>query len=369
MSRRGREDENGSRAAGRRKRAAEASGHARGADQGEIETMLGKIAVEEHFEMPDAVAAANNAFRPDYLAEAQRRLVRPDLRIEEMDACGIEMQVLSLTEPGIQGIADREAAVARARQVNDHIAEAYVAAHPDRFAGLAVVALQDPAAAADELERAVTQLGLKGVMINGFTNIDGGENVRYLDETPCRPFWERAQALGVPVFLHPRVPLPTQRRALRGFDGIAGSAWGFGRETAEHVIRLILSGLFDRLPDLTLVLGHLAEGLLFALPRMEMRLRHQAPGSHGAHRHPPTYYLRKNIIVSTSGIFDTAALHHALLTIGADRLLFAIDYPFESNREIAAWFDTCPISESDRLKIGRTNAMRLLKLDLPEPVV
>lgn len=321
--------------------------------------MMGKICIEEHFCLPNTQEAANNAFKQEYLANVQRRLPDYELRLQVMDECGVDIQVLSMTEPGIQGIIDSNEAIDESKRINEHIAKYFIEPNPDRFAGLAVVPLQNPRAAADELERAVKHLGLKGAMINGFTNMPNDE-ILYLDEAPCWEFWERAEALNVPIFIHPRVPLASQRRAFVGYEGIAGSACGFGREAAEHVIRLILSGLFDKYPRLTVVLGHLGEGLLFSVPRMEHRLRHQAPGTHGLHEQPPTHYLRNNFYFSTSGILRTEALQGAILEIGADRILYAVDYPFESVEESTTWFDTCPISETDRLKIGRTNAEKLL---------
>lgn len=324
--------------------------------------MQGKIAVEEHFELPGGEPAGNNAFDPAYLQDVRRRLPERELRLQKMDECGIAMSVLSLTEPGVQGVADPKEALALARRVNDHLAEFYVGAHPDRFAGLAAVPLQDPRAAADELERAVRQLGLHGAMVNGFTTLGDGDAVRYLDDPACDEFWDCAQRLEVPVYLHPRVPLPSQRRALQDYPALAGSPWGFGRETAEHAIRLILGGVFDRYPRLTFILGHLGEGLLFALPRMELRLRHQSAGTHGRHEQPPTRYLQTNILLSTSGIQHTQALQNAVLEVGAERLMFAVDYPFESMDEIGPWFDSCAIADADRTRIGRTNAERAFKL-------
>ena len=325
--------------------------------------MKGKICCEEHFCMPNTVEAANNAFKAEYLANVQKRLPDANLRLEAMDEGGIDVQVLSMTEPGIQGIIDPVKALDEAKRINEHVARFFVQPHPKRFVGLGVVPLQSPGAAADEMERAVKQLGLKGIMINGFSNIGENEEIRYLDEAPCWEFWERAEALNVPIFIHPRVPLRSQWRSLRGYEGIAGSAWGFGREAAETAIRLILSGLFDRYPRLNVVLGHLGEGLLMAIPRMEHRLRHQSPDTHGAHEKPPTHYLNNNFYVTSSGIFRTPSLQSAILEFGADRILFAVDYPFESITEVASWFDSCPISEEDRLKIGRTNTANLLGLD------
>lgn len=318
--------------------------------------MQGKIAVEEHYELPPVNAAGNNAFRQDYLDNVRRRLNDRDSRLREMDECGIAYSVLSLTEPGIQGVVETSTAIDLARRCNDHVYEYYMSAYPDRFGGLAALPMQNPQAAADELERSVRQLGFCGAMVNGFTDTAEGRPL-YLDAESVWPFWERVAELDVPIFLHPRVPSPGQRLALDGYEGIVGSAWGFGRETAEHAIRMILSGLFDRFPGVNIVLGHLGEGLTFALPRMDHRLRHQSAESHGKHLKPPSRYLSENFYLSTSGILRTQALINAITEVGADRILFAVDTPFESANEIASWFDNCPISEADRKKIAFANAV------------
>jgi gamma-resorcylate decarboxylase len=329
--------------------------------------MQGKIALEEHFMLPSFGAhGARVPFSPgndpDYFADVQQRLGESERRLEDMDRCGIELMVLSLTQPGIQGIPDARLAVDTARRMNDELAERFVARHPDRFAGFAAVALQDVRAAADELERAVKQLGFKGALVNGYSNIGDEDTAQYLDEPPVWEFWERVEALDVPVYLHPRSPLPGQQRIYAGYPGLVGSAWGFGVETATHTLRLIMSGLFDRFPRLVIVLGHLAEGLPFLLPRVEHRLRHTTPEAHGRQSRPLTRYLSENFYVTTSGAFRTQALIDTMLEVGADRLLFSVDYPFETMAEQSDWFDAAPISEADRHKIGRLNAARLLRL-------
>lgn len=328
--------------------------------------MDGKIALEEHYESPDFPASGTHEFtRADYFAEVQRRLREVDQRVEDMDRNGIGVSILSLTQPGIEGVTDPREAVDLARRMNDHAAEHLVARHPDRLRAFAAVPLQEPERAAEELERAVRDLGFVGALVNGYTNIGDENTARYLDEPETAPFWQRVDELRVPVYLHPRIPLPNQQRIYRGYDGLLGSAWGFGVETATHAVRLMLSGLFDRHPDLTVILGHLGEGLPFTLPRAEHRLRHQRPETHGDHEKPPTYYLRRNFFLTTSGVFRSQALLNTLLEVGADRILFSVDYPYESMDELAPWFDDCPISENDRLKIGRSNAEKLFHLDRP----
>jgi gamma-resorcylate decarboxylase len=324
---------------------------------------LDKIALEEHWESPDFAATGDPKFIDElYFAEVQRRLKDVDQRIEDMDRCGIDISILSLTQPGIEGIANAKQAIEMARKMNDHVANKLVARHPKRLKAFACVPLQDPEAAAQELERAVTQLGCVGVLINGYSNVGDENTAQYLDESQVQPFWDRVSALKVPVYLHPRNPLPNQRRIYDGYAGLIGASWGFGVETATHSVRLMLSGLFDRYPDLTAILGHLGEGLTFTLPRLDHRLRHLKAVSHGPHKLPPTEYFRRNFCVTTSGVFRTQALINALLELGSDRILFSVDYPYETMQEISSWFDSCSIGETDREKIGNSNARRLFRL-------
>ncbi|MER0468809.1 amidohydrolase family protein [Bacillus cabrialesii subsp. cabrialesii] len=326
--------------------------------------MKGKIALEEHWESPDFPATGSHNFTDDeYFSAVQKRLQEFEKRIEDMDRNGIQTSILSLTQPGIEGITDPDRAVKLAKQMNDHAAEFFVAKHPDRFKAFAAVPLQDPEEAAKELERAVNELGFVGVLVNGYSNIGDENTAQYLDEPQVRPFWEKAAQLQVPVYLHPRIPLPHQQRIYEGYEGLLGSAWGFGFETATHAIRLMLSGLFDEYPDLTVILGHLGEGLPFTLPRVEHRLRHQRPETHGNHKKAPTEYLRNNFYLTTSGVFRTQALIDTLLEVGSDRILFSVDYPYETMEEISSWFDQCPISETDRYKIGTENAAKLFQFN------
>jgi gamma-resorcylate decarboxylase len=328
--------------------------------------MKDKIALEEHVESTGLDVTGEHVFTEEaYFKDVEVRLQEYKLRLEDMDATGIETTILSLTQPGIEGVADTKKAVDSAKKMNDHIANFFVKANPGRFLGFACVPLQDPNAAAKELERAVKDLGFKGALVNGYTNIGDENTARYLDEPPVLDFWEKVAELDVPVYLHPRIPLPNQQRIYKGYDGLLGSAWGFGAETAMHAIRLILSGLFDRFPKVNVILGHLGEGLPFTLPRVQHRLRHQAPGTHGAHKKPPMHYLLNNFYLATGGIIlnqQYNTLLDTLLEVGSDRILFSVDYPYESMRELAPWFDSCPISENDRLKIGRTNAEKLFKI-------
>lgn len=320
--------------------------------------MPGKIAVEEHFVLPDFERYLSSAWlSPDSHRLMVRRLSDiGDRRLAEMDRCGIDIAVLSLVTEGIQAEPDAACAERAASQANDALAE-IIRAHPGRFAGLAAVCLRDPSAAARELRRAVGQLGLSGVCVNGYTTVgSGGE---YYDDPRFLPFWECVADLGVPCYLHPRYPLPSHRGSYEGHPELLGSTWGFTVETATHALRLITGALFDRVPGVTVVLGHLGETLPFTLPRMQARLN--ATEELGL-RKPVTQYFRENFYVSTSGNFHTPTLVAALLEIGADRILFAVDYPFEEMRDAVTWFDQVPISAADREKIAWRNARRLFRI-------
>jgi 2,3-dihydroxybenzoate decarboxylase len=320
----------------------------------------GKIAIEEHFVTPEL---ADLVYNPGWPADAFRaaldRLEDTDgPRLHAMDRNGIEVAVLSLAANGIQDEPDPRRAAQRAAEANDALAQ-IVAAHPDRYAGFGAVALQDPEAAAAEAARAVRELGFRGVLVNGYSSVGDLDTADYYDDPKFWPFWERIEALDVPFYLHPRNPLPGQRRIYEGRPELLGPTWAFGVETATHALRLITSGLFDRFPRLCVILGHLGEGLPFALHRLEQRLGRMPEVGLGK---PATHYLRDNFYVTTSGNYHTASLVGLLLQLGADRLMFAADYPFEEPEDGARWFDELAISDLDREKIGRLNAERLLRL-------
>jgi gamma-resorcylate decarboxylase len=329
--------------------------------------MQGKIAVEEHFVTPglkDTIFGSIGWERSEWEAMATALQETDEVRLADMDAAGIEVAAVSLAAPCIQDVVDPADATAKAAAANDALADV-VAAHPDRYVGLAALALQDPEAAAEELERCVTQLGFRGALVNGYSSVGDLETAAYYDEEQYLPFWERVAALGVPFYLHPRNPLPNERRYYRGREALLGPTWAFTVETASHCLRMMVSGLFDRFPELTVIIGHMGELLPFAVARTEQRLSH-IPTL--ALQRGPQEILRENFFITTSGNFHTQSLQGAIMQVGADRILFAADYPFERTAEAAEWFDSVPISEADRLKIGRTNAERLLGIDAGKPV-
>ncbi|MGH9088591.1 MAG: amidohydrolase family protein [Acidimicrobiales bacterium] len=321
--------------------------------------MARKVAVEEHFVCPEHEEYVSTAWMsPEMHGRMIDRLSDiGDRRLAEMDRTGIELAVLSLVTEGVQAEPDAAKAAAKASRANDVLA-AIIEQYPGRFSGLAAVSLRDVEGAAKELRRAITDLGLVGVCVNGFTTVDGGGE--YYDDPKFLPFWQCLAELDVPLYLHPRYPLPSQRSIYEGRPELLGSTWGFGVETATHALRLITSGLFDRVPGATVILGHLGETLPFTLHRMQGRMK-ALRGSTLAR--PVTEYLQENFYVATSGNFHTPTLLGALLELGSERVLFAVDYPFEEMSDAATWFDQLPIAPADREKIGAGNARRLLKLD------
>jgi 2,3-dihydroxybenzoate decarboxylase len=219
--------------------------------------------------------------------------------------------------------------------------------------------MQDPDEAASELQRCVSDYGFKGAMVNGYSQLGNPENCIYYDLRQYWDFWGVVEQLDVPFYLHPREP--SQLRAYEGHPWLIGPAYGFAAETGLHALRLLGSGLFDKYPRLTLILGHLGEALPFNLHRMDQRIAWSPKGYPASKR--ISEYFQQNVYITTAGNFRTQTLIDCILEIGADRILFSTDYPFEQVREAAEWFDAASISEADRHKIGRLNALKLFKID------
>jgi len=318
--------------------------------------MRGKIGLEEHFSGTDTIEDSHG-----FVGDEIWRELRADLldvgerRLAQMDRHGIERMIVSLNAPAVQRIADAKRAIDVARRANDLLAE-QVARRPDRFSGFAALAMQDPEAAILELRRCVNDLGFVGALVNGYSNV--GERCVYYDQPQYAPFWAALEALDVPFYLHPRPP--SRLEPYEGHPWLVGPAYGFAAETGLHALRLLGSGLFDRHPRLTLILGHMGENLPFHLYRTDRRVA-WSPMGYPAKK-TFTEYFRTNVYITTAGNFRSQTLIDCLLELGADRILFSTDYPFEEVREAAEWFDAAPISEADRAKIGRENARRLFKL-------
>jgi 2,3-dihydroxybenzoate decarboxylase len=317
------------------------------------------IALEEHY-WDAEVASHFKELGPEMRnPQMLERLADLDvLRLKEMDEAGIDVQVLSHGAPGTQRL-DAETAVPLARRANDRLFES-IKKNPARFAGFAVLPSADPKAAADELERAVTKLGFKGAMMHGLATVGGAQI--FLDDKRFWPIYERAQALDVPLYMHPAVPHKAVIEAyykdyLDQFPGLMTAAWGFGVETATQGIRLVLSGLFEAYPKLKIILGHLGEGLPFYLWRINMALARQ-----GNRSTPFRDTFREHFWITTSGAFSTPSLLCCVMEMGVDRILFSVDYPFVPNPPGVKWMETVPLSNEDRAKILNGNATRLLKL-------
>ena len=275
-------------------------------------------------------------------------------RIPFMDEFGITMQVISTGSPGVQGYADAQTAVAKAKAINDAQAE-IIRKYPGRFAGFAGLPTQDPKAAADELERAVKQLGFKGAMIQGSTDW------QYLDETKYWVIWERAAALEVPIYLHVQEPSFDSAKIYAGHPELTGSTWAWGVETGTHALRIINAGVFDAFPKATLILGHLGESLPYLLGRLDEGYFMAAKSGRKLQK-PLSAYFRSNVLVTTSGLYRPEALVCAISAMGPDRVLYAMDYPFVQPKASIECFERTPMTDADREKISHLNGERWLKL-------
>jgi predicted TIM-barrel fold metal-dependent hydrolase len=322
------------------------------------EPLAGKIALEEHFVLAETIDTSY-AVRDLHPETRQKILDLDSGRIADMDRGGLDICILSLTAPGVQAIPNVKEAIAQARRTNDYLAE-NIAKNPKRLKGFATLPLQDSDVAAEELTRCVRDLGFCGALVNGFSEVGEAGSAVYYDLPQYRSFWATVQELDVPFYLHPRDPLSTRQQCYEGYRWLAGSPLGFAVETSIHALRLMASGLFDEYPKLKVILGHLGEGLSFGIWRVDNRIS-RGSGAPKA-KLPMSHYLRENFYITTSGNFRTQALTNVLLEVGADRVLYSVDYPYEDVVEAKDWFEHAAISDSDRMRIARTNAQKLFRL-------
>lgn len=318
------------------------------------------ITLEEHFRSKYAEELGADYFRRFNDADPQLAARLGDIgegRIADMDQNGIDVQVLSHTVPSPE-ILEAKRAVPACKQLNDELAEA-VARYPARLAGFASLPTADPAAAAEELERSVRQLGLKGTMIQGMPQ------GRFLDDPFFFPILERAEALDVPIYLHPAPPPePVMKTYFGGLEPQIGfmlsiAGWGWHAELGLHTLRMIAAGVFDRFPKLQLIIGHMGEMIPFQLARIDHVLSRANPKL----QQPASGYFQTNIHITTSGLFTAPPLYLALQVLGADRILFSVDYPYSPNAVGRKFLDNLALSAPDLEKIAHGNAERLLKLD------
>lgn len=311
------------------------------------------ITLEEHFATPDYSKGEGGNFVPSFAESVAQRISDVEnIRIPEMDRAGIDLQVLSLTTPGVQGESGSEDAAVKARRSNDVMAKV-VKEHPDRFAAFGAIPTQDPQEAVNELKRVVQDLGFKGVLVNGHTN------GVYLDDPRFDVLWAELSNLQVPLYIHPAFS-PSPLAPLNGYPELAGPVWGWGFETASHALRLIAGGVFDRHPDAQILLGHMGEGLPFTLDRLDDRwavLQHSVPLER-----KPSDYIRENVYVTTAGVESAAPLHCALEALDEDRVLFSVDYPYQSADTATAFLASVELDPSVKAAVASGNAARLLNL-------
>jgi len=270
-------------------------------------------------------------------------------RIKQMDADGVDMQLLLLSSPGVQTL-EEGLAIELAAMSNDRLAEA-THKYPERLQGLAAIAPQNPDKAAQELQRAVRTLGLKGAVINSHTN---GE---YLDDRKYWPILACAEALDVPIYIHPRDPAPQLGGALAIPGFLIG--WGWALEVGTHAIRLIASGVFDEFPKLKFVIGHMGECVPFVLPRLDNRYtRDRGP----KRKMMPSEYFKEHFVVTTSGMNYEAQLLMTIKELGIEHVLFAADWPFEPAKEAVDAVEASALSETEKRMIFHTNSARVFRL-------
>jgi 2,3-dihydroxybenzoate decarboxylase len=316
------------------------------------------IALEEAFAVPGLAerqppTTFNVRMKPGRPQVLRDRLLDvSDQRLREMDAYGIEIQVLSLGIPGIQADVDPRRALDNAVYANDYLA-GVIAEHPARFRGFAALPMQDPAAAIEELHRCVDELGFCGAMVNGHT-----QGI-YLDAPHYDDFWGELEATGRPLYLHPGSIDIDSWRVMQGHQEMY-AAWSWAAETGGHALRLVYGGVFDRHPDAHVILGHMGEFLPFQRSRLDSRYLttvHDRPL-----QRLPSEYIGTNILLTNSGVFDPAVLAGAVAAVGADAVMFSVDYPYEETAEAIRGFEQTELSDIDRAKIAYQNAERILKL-------
>jgi len=335
---------------------------------------LRKIATEEACSVPEVAAQLRQAARtlgpnldlflvngiynapPDEHPPFLSELLDIDAgRLAVMDANGVDMHLLSLTAPGVQ-MFDADTAVELARVANDALAAARNK-HPTRFAALASFAPQDPKRAVQEMERAVNDLHMNGFIVNSHTNNE------YLDLPKYWPILEAAEALDRALYIHPRAPSDGMAAPFRDY-AMEPAVWGYGMETGTHAVRLMLGGVFDRFPKLKIVLGHMGEAVPFWLWRLDFMGK---PGVANFKRlRPnkllPSEYFRQNFAITTSGVEDPLALRYAIDKLGVERVMWAIDYPYQPTTPAVKFIETAPLSDTERALVAHGNAERIFRI-------
>ncbi len=325
------------------------------------------IALEEAFMHPKLFDLYPPSLQKDY-GLLKGRLIDVGLeRIRLMDAAGIDLEVLSHVQPGVQLIEEPNKAIDLSKEINDWLAEA-ILKHPTRLAGFAMLPTQSPKDAADELERTVTQLGFKGALINGHTN------GRYLDHESFSVLLERAQALDVPIYIHPTDPPQAVTDVYYQNYPALVTGWGWPVETGTHLLRMMAGGVFDRYPRLKIIVGHMGELIPYCLTRLNVSLtmgswliaNREEESTESSPRKGMEknviYYMRENVFVTTSGVFDQPVFNCAHAVLGIDNILFSVDEPMRDSFEAIDFLYATQLSKEDREKLAHGNAERLLKI-------
>lgn len=317
---------------------------------------LDRLVLKQIYDTPDARLAASNTDVSNRdraaLGMLPKLLDLDAIRLSDMEAGGVSMHILSLTMPGVQVFEPRQAS-ALARLANDRLAEA-IRKQPARYAGLACFAPHDPQVAAKEMERGIQSLGLNGFIVNSHTH-----NL-YLDDPSFSPVLEAAEALNAPLYIHPRAVSDGMAKPFQDYR-MEGAAWGYGIETSTHILRLIFGGVLDRFPKLQIVIGHMGEGLPFWLWRLDFM---GSPGARAGRKNQlkPSEYFKRNIFITTSGVEDPVALRFCIDKLGADRIMWAIDYPYQPTAPAVAFIETAPLSDVEREMIAFRNAERIFRI-------
>ena len=337
--------------------------------------MLGKIALEECWTIPE------NTGKNDPMKLAPKGVIGDDLvanledlhgtRLRQMDENGVELMVLSLLAAGAQGISDPSAAEKLASQANDRLGEE-VMKNPQRFAAFAALSMHDPKQAGQELRRCMTEKkGFVGALLNDFQSSgEDGNTMLFYDHQRYDEFWAVAEQLEAPVYIHPRSPSPLINEQMwKDRPWLAYSALGYANRVNMHVLGIITAGVLDRFPKLKLVIGHMGEHIPYDLYRIDHKINRNRFPTMGMRKDKLIRdYFGDQVFITTSGHFSTPALICAMTEIGADSIMFSIDYPFESIPNGSTWFDEhVPINNLDTVKIGRNNCLKLLPRLTKEP--
>lgn len=331
-------------------------------------TMLGKITLEDHFNLPDFAEKAKwwaGLFAVDADKHVREISDVGKIRLGYADQYGVGYHILSYTAPGIQDIADPKQAISLARQVNDYIYE-QIKDKSDRFGSFATLSMHDPAEAAAELRRCVEQYGFKGALVNDIQIGPDGESLIFYDKPEWDVFWQTCVELDVPFYLHPKQPTGVVYDKLwADRKWLIGPPLSFAQGVSLHLLGMVVNGVFDRNPKLQVVIGHLGEHIPFDLWRINHWFEDvkKPLGLKETCKKTIRDYFRENIWITTSGHFSTSTLKYCIEELGgADRIMFSTDYPFECYKDACTWFDGLKLDEGQKEAIGRDNALRLFKL-------